>query len=138
MAGAHLLKEDTRDMEKLYNQIPLDQLSTVMPGFDWQSFRDETAITGIDGLVVGQLDYMKALDGMLADTDMATWKLFLQWGLINATADRLSSELDAANFDFYGLTLNGQQEQRPDWRRGVAPADGLLGEAVGKIYVDRH
>ena len=138
LAGQHMLKEDTRDMVKLYNKIPLNELATIMPGFDWTSFLDEAAINGIDGLVVTQLDYMKALDGILADTDMDTWKLFLQWGLINATADRLTTALDDANFDFYNRTLSGQQEQRPDWRRGVALVDGLLGEAVGKVYVERH
>jgi putative endopeptidase len=125
-------------MVLLYNPTPVSELSTLMPGFDWNSFMDEAGLTGLDTLVVTQLDYMKALDGIISDTDMATWKVFMQWGLINATAGQLNSELDDANFDFYNRTMNGQEEQRPMERRGVSLVNGLLGEAVGKVYVDRH
>jgi putative endopeptidase len=138
LAGQHMLKEDTRDMVLLYNPTPVSELSSLMPGFDWNSFLDEAGLTGLDTLVVTQLDYMKALDGIISDTDMAAWKVFMQWGLINATAGQLNTELDDANFDFYSRTMNGQEEQRPMERRGVSLVNGLLGEAVGKVYVDRH
>jgi len=138
LAQQHMLKEDTRDMVLLYNPVPVAELSTLMPGFDWNSFLDEAALTGLDTLVVTQPEYLKALDGILSDTDMATWKIFLQWGLINATATDLTTDLDNANFDFYSRTMSGQEEQRPQERRAVSLVNGLLGEAVGKVYVERH
>jgi len=81
---------------------------------------------------------MKALDGIIVDTDLETWKTYLRWVAIDNTATRLSSELDEQNFAFYGTTLSGTEEQLPMWRRAVSVVNGNLGEVVGKEYVKRH
>ncbi len=138
LAAQHMLKEDTRDDNLLYNSYALDELNDLMPAFDWDGFLEEAQLTDLDNLVVTQVDYMKALDSIIAETDMATWKIFLQWGLINATADRLTTELDQANFDFYGTVMRGQEEQRPDWRRAVSLVNSHLGEAIGQVYVSEY
>ncbi len=135
LAAEHMLKEDTRDDNLLYNSYPVETLNELMPNFDWPGFLEEAQLTDLDNLVVTQVDYMKALDSIITETDMATWKIFLQWGLINATADRLTTELDQANFDFYGTVMRGQEEQRPDWRRAVSLVNSHLGEAIGQVYV---
>jgi putative endopeptidase len=138
LAEQHMKKEKTRDMVALYNKIPVNELSELMPKFDWQTMLSEAQLSDIDGLVVTQLDYMKALDGIIAETDLDTWKSFLRWGLINSTAGILSTEMDKANFEFYGKTLYGTEEQRPQWRRAVATVNAHLGEVIGKVYVKEH
>ncbi len=138
LAEQHMKKEKTRDMVALYNKIPVNELSELMPRFDWQTMLSEAQLSDIDGLVVTQLDYMKALDGIIAETDLDTWKSFLRWGLINSTAGILSTEMDKANFEFYGKTLYGTEEQRPQWRRAVATVNAHLGEVIGKVYVKEH
>ena len=135
LAAEHMLKEDTRDDNLLYNSYPVETLNELMPNFDWPGFLEEAQLTDLDNLVVTQVDYMTALDSIITETDMATWKVFLQWGLINATADRLTTELDQANFDFYGTVMRGQEEQREDWRRAVSLVNSHLGEAIGQVYV---
>ncbi len=135
LAAEHMLKEDTRDDNLLYNSYPVETLNELMPNFDWSGFLVEGQLSDLDNLVVTQVDYMKALDSIITETDMATWKVFLQWGLINATADRLTAELDQANFDFYGTVMRGQEEQREDWRRAVSLVNSHLGEAIGQVYV---
>jgi putative endopeptidase len=135
LAAEHMLKEDTRDDNLLYNSYPVETLNELMPNFDWSGFLEEGQLSDLDNLVVTQVDYMKALDSIITETDMATWKVFLQWGLINATADRLTAELDQANFDFYGTVMRGQEEQREDWRRAVSLVNSHLGEAIGQVYV---
>jgi putative endopeptidase len=138
MAAEHLEKEKTRDMVALYNKIPLDELPGLMPEFAWQPYLEAAVISDIDGLVVTQPDYMKELDGILTSTDMETWKTYLTWKVLNASASLLTEELDNQNFDFYSKTLRGVEQQLPQWKRAVSAVNGNIGEVVGKVYVARH
>ncbi|HKJ17494.1 MAG TPA: M13 family metallopeptidase [Xanthomonadales bacterium] len=138
IAGEHMFKEDLRDRTALYNKIPLDELTDVMPDFAWQEYLDVAGISHIDGLVVTQLDYTKALNEILTSTSMDDWKTYLKWAVINSSAAVLSEELDKQNFEFYGRTLNGIEQQLPMWKRAVARINGNLGEVVGKVYVSQH
>ena len=138
MAAKHLEKEKTRDMVALYNKIPLNELPELMPQFAWQPYLEAAVISDIDGLVVTQPDYMKALDGILTSTDMETWKTYLTWKVLNASASLLTADLDNQNFDFYSKTLRGVEQQLPQWKRAVSTVNGNIGEVVGKVYVARH
>jgi putative endopeptidase len=138
MAAEHMKKELTRDMVALYNKIPLSELPDLMPEFTWDAYLDAAVISDIDGLVVTQLDYMKALDGIIADTSMDDWKTYLAWKALNANASLLNEELDQQNFAFYSNTLRGIEQQLPQWKRAVSNVNNNLGEVVGKVYVARH
>ncbi len=138
MAAEHMLKEDTRDMVALYNKIPLDELPELMPEFDWDVYLEIAAISDIDGLVVTQLDHMRALDGIISSTSMDVWKTYLVWSVLNSSAHLLDDSLNNQNFDFYSKTLNGIEQQLPRWKRAVSNVNGNLGEVVGKVYVARH
>jgi putative endopeptidase len=81
---------------------------------------------------------MKALDGIIEDTDLDTWKTYLKWAVLNASAGLLDAATDRQNFEFYSKTLQGTEEPLPLWRRGVNAVNGNLGEVVGKVYVSRH
>lgn len=138
LAEQHMKKEKTRDMVALYNKVMLPELPELMPNFAWDVFFKEAQLSDLDGLVVTQLDYMKALDGIITSTSLDDWKVFLQWGLINANASRLNEEIDTANFEFFSKTLHGVEEQRPRWRRGVNLVNNHVGEIIGKVYVKQY
>jgi putative endopeptidase len=138
MAAEHMKKEQTRDMVALYNKLPLDELPDLMPDFAWDGYLSTAAIDGIDGLVVTQLDYMRALNDIIKDTSMDDWKTYLTWKVLNANASLLNEELDRQNFEFYSKTLRGIEQPLPRWKRAVANVNGNLGEVVGKVYVSRH
>ena len=138
MAAVHMKKEETRDMVALYNKIPLDELSGLMPDFAWGDYLEVAAISDIDGLVVTQLDHMRALNDIITSTSMDDWKTYLTWGVLNTAANLLDEALDNQNFDFYSKTLSGVEEQLPGWKRAVSNVNGNLGEVVGKVYVARH
>ena len=138
IAKEHMLKEQTRDMVALYNKLPLAELPGLMPEFSWDAYLDAAVISDIDGLVVTQLDYMKALDGIITSTSMEDWKTYLTWQALNSGASLLSEELDNQNFDFYSKTLRGVEQQLPQWKRAVANVNSNIGEVVGKVYVARH
>ena len=138
MAAEHMKKEQTRDMVALYNKIPTPELPKLMPNFNWDAYLAEAGIPDIDGIVVTQLDYVRALDGIITDTDLDTWKIWLKWTALNSSATLLTEELDRQNFEFYNRTLQGTQEPLPLWRRGVSAVNANLGEVVGKVYVKEH
>ncbi|MDX2429144.1 MAG: M13-type metalloendopeptidase [Xanthomonadales bacterium] len=138
MAAEHMKKEQTRDMLALYNKVPLDELPELMPDFAWDAYLNTAAIDGIDGLVVTQLDYMRALNDIIKDTSMDDWKTYLTWKVLTANAGLLNEELDQENFEFYSKTLRGIEQPLPRWKRAVDNVNNNLGEVVGKVYVARH
>lgn len=138
LAIEHMKKEDTRDMVALYKKIPVDELNELMPKFNWDGYIQESGLQDLDGLVVMMRDYMRALDDIVEDTDLDTWKTYLTWAALNSTASRLTADLDRQNFEFYGKALSGTEEQQDMWRRGVNVVNSRVGEVVGKVYVKEH
>jgi putative endopeptidase len=138
MAKKHMTKEDTRNPSANYNKVALADLPGVMPEFNWGGYLEEAGLTEIDGLILYMTDYMRAVDEVIADTDIDTWKTWLKWTLVNQAAGILSEDLDKQNFAFYGATLSGTEEQEEPWKRAVDTVNGTLGEVVGKVYVKNH
>jgi putative endopeptidase len=138
LAEQNMRKEDVRNRAQNYQTFTREQWADVMPEFAWQVWLDEIGVSEIESLVLYMKDYLGALDGILRDTDMETWKTYLTWNELNSAASRLSADLDKQNFEFYGKTLSGTEEQRPMWRRATATVSGSLGEVVGKVYVGKH
>jgi len=138
LASKHMKKEKARDMVAIYNKIPLAELTSIMTDFNWQGYLTEAGIADIDGVVITQLDYQKALNDIIKNTSLKDWQVFLQWGVIHANATSLSQAFDDEHFAFYSKALRGVETPLPDWRRGVSLVNNHLGEVVGKVYVKRH
>ena len=138
LAEQNMPKEEARNWTKNYNAVPVDDLSVLMPGFNWMGYLKEAGLQKVGEIVVFRTEYIKALDRIIKNTDLETWKIYLKWRVIDSTATRLTSAIDNQNFNFYGKTLSGTAEQRPMWRRAVSTVNKTLGEVVGKVYVKRH
>ena len=137
-AKEHMTKENARNWDENYNKVALEDLAGVMPNFNWDGYLTELRLEEVGSIVVFMTDYLAALDGIITDTDLDTWKTYMCWTALNNTSNRLSTAIDQQNFAFYGTTLSGTEEQQPLWRRGVGVVNGNLGEVVGKVYVKRH
>ncbi len=138
LAEQNMPKEQVRDRAANYQVFSRDQWTDVMPNFAWQAFVEAYGLPEIDSLVLFMTDYLAALDGILQDVDLDTWKTYLTWNELNSAAHLLTADLDQQNFAFYGRTLSGIEEQRPRWRRATNAVSGSLGEVIGKVYVARH
>ncbi|MCG8370223.1 MAG: peptidase M13 [Proteobacteria bacterium] len=138
LAAENMKKEQLRDYAGNYRKYALSDLPGLMPNFNWDGYLTELGIQDLPEIVVFTKAYVEALDGIVRDTDLDTWKTYLTWNALNNTAGRLTKELDVQNFEFYGKVLSGTEEQRPDWRRAVSTVDGTLGEIVGKVYVKEY
>ena len=138
LAEQHMSKEDARAWDVNYKKVAVENLAEIAPNFNWDGYLYASGLEKLDAVVFLMADYVTALDTIIVDTDLDTWKTYLRWSALNNVAGRLTSEIDAQNFEFYGKTLSGTEKQRDMWRRGVNTVNGLLGEVVGKVYVKRH
>lgn len=138
LAQNQMTKEETRETAKLYNKYETKNLKSLMPDFDWTAMLTKAGIEKQKIVVVSQVAYTKSLNNIIKNTPIDTWKTYLKWSLINNTASHLTTQLDKANFEFYGKTLYGREKQEDDWKRAVNNVNGSLGEIVGKVYVEKH
>lgn len=138
LATIQMKKEDTRDIVKLYNAYAVKDLKTLMPDFNWTAMLTTAGVANEQKIVVTQVAYTQALNNLLKNTPLETWKTYLKWGVVNHAADLLTTEIDKQNFAFYGKNLYGTEEQQADWKRAVEMVNNGLGEVVGKVYVEKH
>ncbi len=138
LASHHWTTVQNRDSEATYNKIETAALGGLAGGVDWPRYLAAAGIADQSDLIVRQPSYLEGFGTVFEQTSLADWKTFLRWQVLNGFAAYLSTALDQQNFDFYGRTLEGQQEQRPRWKRAVDVVNGNLGEVVGKVYVQRH
>jgi putative endopeptidase len=94
--------------------------------------------SAFDTVVIRQPSFVEGLGALLVDSRLDEWRDWLAWQVVHSAAPFLPLRFVDENFDFYGRTLSGTPQQRDRWKRGVAVVEGSLGEAVGRIYVERH
>ncbi|NRD26427.1 M13 family metallopeptidase [Frigoribacterium sp. VKM Ac-2836] len=140
LASHHWSNVATRDSEKTYNLLPWAEVDALAEGVDLTSWRDAVGgPTGVfDEIVVREPSFVTGLATLLTDDRLDAWRDWLRWQIVRSTAAYLSTPFVEANFGFYGRTLTGTPVQRARWKRGVSLVEGALGEAVGRIYVERH
>ena len=140
LAAAHWDVVKRRDADLTYNLRTLADLPAEAPGFDWAGW-----VTALGSspeaaaeLVVRQPDYLTAFAGLWSSEDLEDWKHWARWRLIHARAFLLTDEPVAEDFAFYGRLLSGTEQIRDRWKRGVSVVESLMGDALGKLYVERH
>lgn len=136
LSKAQLTKEELRKPENTYHPMTVEALQKMMPHFDIRQYLKDLHINTKD-LVVTQPEYMKAFDKLFKETSITALKDFIVWTLFNNAATELSMDIDKADFEFYGKILDGQKEQRPLNERALSTVNWTIGEAVGKLYVDK-
>ena len=140
IAATHWNVVDSRDAEKTYNLYSLASLQELTPGLDWNQWTYGCAIKAeaLDEVVLMMPSFFEALPKLFNDENLEDAKLWFQWQVINSMAPYLSHNFVNTRFSFYGKKLTGQPEMRARWKRAVGLVEGALGEAVGKIYVEKH
>jgi putative endopeptidase len=140
LAAAHWDVVKRRDAELTYNLRTFADLTGQAPGFDWAGWVAALGSTteNVSELVVRQPDYLTEFAKLWRGENLDDWKSWARWRLIHARAGMLTGALVAEDFEFYGRALTGAQEIRERWKRGVSLVEGLLGDAVGRLYVARH
>jgi putative endopeptidase len=138
IAQRHWEPARNRDREATYNPHTMAELDAAMPAFAWPGFLAGTELTGSPAFVVRQPDYLRALDSIITRTPADTWQRYMTVHLIDQYADRLSGDFQRARFTFRSQELQGIEEDRERWKKAIAFVNTAMGEAVGKLYVERH
>jgi len=140
IATHHWSREDSRDAVKTYNLKSWDD-TVALAGVDLASWRAGVAPGHEDALaevVVYQPSFVESLGSVLTPERLDDWKAWLRFKIVHASAAFLPDDFVAENFSFYGTQLTGVPVNRERWKRGVSLAEAALGEAIGKVYVERH
>ena len=137
-----------RDVEKMNNPMSWQQIVDSAPDLPWNEWREgiRAAARGagveqtpfLEEAIVTQPDYLPHAAGVWQETDLEDLQAWAAWHVVHGRASLLSGAFVEENFDFYGRTLQGTDELRPRWKRGVGLVESCLGEALGEIYVERH
>ncbi|BBX98718.1 M13 family metallopeptidase [Mycobacterium lacus] len=140
LAAAHWDVVKRRDADLTYNLRTFAELQADAVGFDWSGWVTALGTTpeSVAEVIVRQPDYLTAFAALWDSEDLEDWKRWARWRLIRSRAPWLTDDLVAADFEFYGRLLTGAEQIRDRWKRGVSLVEGLLGDAVGKLYVQRH
>ncbi|MCH5176137.1 MAG: M13 family metallopeptidase [Prevotellaceae bacterium] len=127
-----------RDPADNYHKMSFAEFVDEYKGFDWKTYFDTQGITDIDYLSVGQPEALKEALNVLKDTPVEVLKDWLQWQILDDAGSMLGDEVYAEEFDFHNRIMTGAQEPQPRWKRSVNAVNGVLGEAVGQLYVEKY
>ena len=126
-----------RDRNATYNKMTVTQLAAMTPSYDWNAYLKAARLAKATDVIVRQPDYLSAVDTIVKTTPASTWREYLTARLIDATADELPAAFVQTRFAFRGKTLSGQEEIAPRWKRAVSGTESVLGDATGKLYVEK-
>ncbi|HXK76158.1 MAG TPA: M13 family metallopeptidase [Bacteroidaceae bacterium] len=126
-----------RDAEANYNYMPIAEAQKIAGDFPLTDFVKGFG-ADVDSVNICQPEVLAAVGELYKNEPLEAQKRYLQWQVINESASTLSDEIGQANFDFYGTVMSGVTQQRPRWKRALGAVNGMLGEAVGKMYVEEY
>lgn len=138
LAEASLDNVALRDPANSDHNTTFAQLREMAPHFDWEGYFKLRGFPQDVDMNVDQPKFMQEVDRQLQLNSLADWKVYLKWHLLNSAADSLSAPFAEENFAFNGKYLGGVKEMKPRWKRCAESADQLLGEALGKKYVEKY
>ncbi|MFN6038789.1 MAG: M13 family metallopeptidase [Bacteroidota bacterium] len=138
LASASMSLIELRDVEKQYNKYSSAELTKICPSVNFNLYFKQMGMKTPDTIIVQQPEFYKRLSKLMDSIPMDSWKTYLKWTLIHEMQPYLSDDLVKEQFSFYGTVMTGQKEMRPRWRRSLSMVDAALGEALGKLFVEKH
>ena len=137
MSTPRLDRVERRDSKKQYNPTAIADLQKMLPAVEWNSYLDGIGLTKVDTIIVSQPRYMNALQTIFTENKVEDWKAYMRWMLLRGASGQLSTAIETANWEFYGKTLTGALKQRPRHEKALQVVNGTVGEALGKLYVEK-
>jgi putative endopeptidase len=137
MSKPRLDRVERRDSKKQYNPTAIADLQKMLPAINWETYLSGLGFPKLDTIIVTQPRYMAELQTILKGNKIADWKAYMRWTLLKGAAGQLATKIEATNFEFYGKTLTGALKQRPRDEKALQVVNGTVGEALGKLYVEK-
>ena len=137
MSQPRLTRVERRDSKLQYNPTAIADLQKMMPNIEWASYLQGVGFKKLDSVNVNQPRYIKALNEIINEAKVEDWKAYMRWNLLRAAAGQLTTDIETANWQFYGKTLTGALKQRPRHEKALQVVNSTVGEALGKLYVEK-
>ncbi len=137
LARASRTRTELRDEERNYHRFSADELAARHASIPWRAYLETRGVGSAPHVVVGQPEFLDAVERLVKDRPLSAWKDYVRWVVVRSSAPFLHDEAEAASFDFFHRTLRGQREPEPRWKRAAQVVDACLGEALGRLYVER-
>jgi len=128
---------ERRNIPALYNPMAINKLEEISPAINWSKYLNDLGIDAIDTLIITEPKYMEELSKVIRQHPLNELKSYLKWHVINRAAPYMNHDLVEADFEFFGKVIQGTIENRPRWQRVLNTTNSAVGEAVGKLYVDK-
>jgi putative endopeptidase len=139
LAAVSMTPVELRDIEKQYNKMTPSDLAALAPKIDWDAYwNGANFATKPEYIIVCQPKFMEEVSRLFEVVPLDALKDYLRWHVLNSLANFLGEDFNKRNFDFYGRTFAGATEMKPRWRRVLGVVNGMLDEAMGQLYVERH
>ena len=140
LAKASKSRTELRDPQANYNKMTLKEFDTKYPHLMLERQMNAKGVKSqyIQEMVVGQPAFMEAADKLFSTMSAAEYRDVMEWGVIDGSTGYLNDAVREANFDFYGKVFSGKKEDHPLWRRATNQVQGVMGEALGRIYVKKY
>ena len=128
---------ELRDIDKNYHKMSYQQLKADFPGIEWDTVFRVSGFPEFDSVDVGQPEPIHEVEKILAEEPLDNLKTYAEIKLISGATGVLSDDFRAEAFKLSSV-VSGQQQDRPRWKRAVGTVSGVLGEAIGKLYVEKY
>jgi predicted metalloendopeptidase len=138
LAQAHWPAEDTRDLDKTYNKMTLEELSKLAPEFPWTDYMKTEGMGAQKTYIIMEPSAYAGMAKVFKETPVEVWRDFLTYRLLRNNVPFLPKAVDDIHFEFVSKAISGAKEQRERYKRGVQFVNGSVGEAVGQLYVERY
>ena len=133
-------RTELRDPQANYNKMTLAEFTSKYPNLKLEQVMNAQGLQSkyMQELVVGQPAFMAGANEVMGKMKPAEYRDYMEWGVIVSAAGYLNDEVREANFDFFGRTMTGRKEDHPLWRRATSQVQNAMGQALGRIYVDKY
>lgn len=137
LAKAAMTRTEMRDLAAQYNIRTLTEVEKACPSVDWKQYLQAMYLPVVDNMCVMQTASLDKVNELLTTKDLQTVKDYLIFHLVNAASDYMSDDFRTVNFEMSSV-ISGAEQDKPRWKRALAVPDGMLGEALGQIYVAKY
>ncbi len=137
LAQASMTQIEQRDPDAIYHMLQFNQLSELTPHFSWTDYFKAMGVPEVTEVNMAMPGFMKAVNQALVQTSLADWQTYLRWHLLSEASAYLSKPFLEESFRMHAQ-LTGVKSLPPRWKQVVGVENGLLGFAVGELYVKKY
>ena len=133
-------RTELRDPQRNYNKMAMVDFEKKYPHLQLEKVMNATGVQSkyLKELIVGQPEFFEGLDKLLSNIKPETCRDYMEWGYINSVGGYLDDKVEAERFNFFGKVMTGRQQDHPLWRRATTQLEHQMGQALGKIYVEKY